>query len=466
MIRDRYEPENLLDLIPSLSIKSDPVLLKLDVLLDDDVVFNNVKDDLARRYARTRVDGRPSTPVEVILRMLVVKHLYGWSYEQTEHWVSDSLSLRQFCRVYRQAVPDDTTLIRWANTIRPETLHALLDRVLKLARSLKVTRGRKMRTDGTVVETNIHHPMDSCLLGDGVRVLSRLLKKARPLLTNQTSQAQSTPPETAFRNRTRSAKRQVHAILDATRRRGEQAAQRMKGAYQRLLDTARATVAQAKKVQASLVAKADAAAKQVAEQLQTFVGGVQRVIEQTQRRVLQGESVGAQDKLVSLFETHTAIIRKGKLHTSTQFGREVWLDEVDGGLVSRYEILPGNPAEDQQIPHSLDHHLALFGHPPHMLSGDRGTYSAANETYAQQKGVTQIVLPKPGQKSGERMAHERQPWFRRGKRWRAGIEGRIHVLKRDYGLNRCLNHGEAGMERWVGWGIIAHDLRVIALAQA
>src|SRR5882757_7688384 len=140
MIRDRYEPENLLDLIPSFSMQMEPLLVKLDVLLEDDVVFNKVKDDLARRYARTRIDGRPSTPVEVILRMLVVKHLYRWSYEQTERWVSDSLSLRQFCRVYCQAVPDDTTLIRWANTIRPETLHELLERVLKLAQSLKVTR--------------------------------------------------------------------------------------------------------------------------------------------------------------------------------------------------------------------------------------------------------------------------------------------------------------------------------------
>ena len=125
------------------------------------------------------MDGRPSTPVEVILRMLVVKHLYGWSYEATERWVSDSLVLRQFCRVYAEHVPDDTTLLRWANLIQPATLHRLLDHVVGLARSLKVTRGRKLRIDGTVVATNIHHPTDSTLLYDGVRVLSRTLAKAK-----------------------------------------------------------------------------------------------------------------------------------------------------------------------------------------------------------------------------------------------------------------------------------------------
>ena len=115
--------------------------------------------------------GRHSTPIEVILRMLVVKRLYGWSYQQTEHFVSDSIVLRQFCRLYLESAPDDTTLIRWANLIGAQTLVTLNDRAVELARSLKVTRGRKLRTDATVVETNIHYPTDDSLLVDGVRVI-------------------------------------------------------------------------------------------------------------------------------------------------------------------------------------------------------------------------------------------------------------------------------------------------------
>src|ERR671920_7292 len=138
--------------------------------------------DLLKRYPHSARLGRHSTPVEVVLRLLVVKRLYGWSYEQTEHFVSDSLVLRQFCRVYLQPVPDDTTLIRWANLIGPETVAALNDRVVALAQAMRVTHGRKLRIDGTVVETNIRYPTDSKTLVDGVRVLSRLLRRAKNVL--------------------------------------------------------------------------------------------------------------------------------------------------------------------------------------------------------------------------------------------------------------------------------------------
>src|SRR5437763_10858059 len=114
--------------------------------------------------------------------MFVVMRLYGWSFEKTEYFVNDSLVLRQFCRVYLERVPDDTTLIRWARLVGPQTLRTLNDRAVELARDRKVTRGRRLRVDTTAVETEIHHPTDSGLIGDGVRVVSRLLKKARAVL--------------------------------------------------------------------------------------------------------------------------------------------------------------------------------------------------------------------------------------------------------------------------------------------
>jgi len=173
MIVDRYDPRNLFELVPKLELQSEPGLRELNRLLDDDVLFSIVKTDLAKRYPNSGRLGRHSRPVEVILRMLVVKRLYNWSYEQTEHFLSDSIVLRQFCRLYLEAAPDDTTLVRWANQIGPKTIASLNERAVKLARSLKVTRGRKLRVDSMMVETNIHHPTDSTLLSDGVRVLCR-----------------------------------------------------------------------------------------------------------------------------------------------------------------------------------------------------------------------------------------------------------------------------------------------------
>jgi len=457
MIIDRYDPVNLFALVPHLRLELEPELAQLDHLLEDDVLFHRVKQNLSQRYPASTRRGRRSTPVEVILRMLVVKHLYGWSYEQTEHFVNDSLVLRQFCRLYLAPAPDDTTLLRWANLIQPETLHHLLDRVVELARMNKVTRGRKLRFDGTVVETNIRYPTDSTLLADGVRVLSRMLGKARQMLA-QTAEVD----RKVFRNRSRSARQQAQRILHATRQRGQQAEQTLQSAYQHLLATTQASVKQAQQVGTALKQQANRTARKLAERLETFIPRVQQVMLQATRRVLQGESVPAAEKLVSLFEPHTAIICKGKVAQPTAFGRVVWLDEVEGGIISRYAVLDGNPAEAAQVPPSLDHHLALFEHPPNLVAGDRGTYSPEGERYAQDHGVKQVVLPKPGAKSTARAAHERQAWFRRGWRWRAGSEGRISGLKRRHGLDRCLYHGAEGMERWVGWGVIAHDLRVIA----
>jgi len=461
MLRDRYEPQDLFTLVPTLGMAMEPVLARLDTLLDDDALFQAVKADLARRRPRTRIDGRPSTPVEVVLRMLVVKHLYGWSYEQTEQWVADSLVLRQFCRVYAARVPDDTTLIRWANLIQPATLHTLLDHIVGLAQQLKVTRGRKLRIDGTVVETNIHHPTDSTLLNDGVRVLSRTLAKAKQVLQTTTDLAHDT-----FQDRTRSAKRQMKRIMEAARQRGEQAEQAMQGAYRRLVEITEAVRDQAQQVGVALREQATDGARDVAETLDHDLPLVEQVVAQTTRRVLHGEAVPSSDKLVSLFEPHTAIIRKGKPGRPTQFGRVLWLDEVDGGIISRYEVLDGNPPEPEQLPPSLDHHRRVFKHPPRLLAGDRGVHSTANERYAAAQGVRRVVLPKPGAKSAQRIAHEQQRWFRRGHDWRSGLEGRISGLKRRHKLDRCRYHGDAGMERWVGWGIIAHDLRVIATATA
>jgi IS5 family transposase len=254
--------------------------------------------------------------------------------------------------------------------------------------------------------------------------------------------------------------------MEAARLRGESAADQLQTAYRRLIDTAQATRRQAQRVAAALKAQADERSQRLANQFSDFLPRVVRVIDQTVRRVLAGEKVPADEKLVSLFEPETAIIRKGKPARPTEFARVVWLDEVEGGIISGYRILDGNASEKEQLRPSLDHHVQLFDKPPNLLTADRGLYSDDNERYAQSQGVKQVIMPKPGAKSATRMAYEQQPWFRRGRNWRARIEGRISGLKRGQKLERCLYHGSNGMERWVGWGLIAHDLRAIARATA
>jgi transposase, IS5 family len=466
MIVDRYDPVNLFELVPKLNLEMEPELAGLDVLLDDDELFSLVRADLMKRYPNSGRLGRHSTPVEVILRMLVVKRLYGWSYEQTEHFVSDSIVLRQFCRIYLEPAPDDTTLIRWANQIGSETVASLNERAVELAYSLKVTRGRKMRVDSMVVETNIHHPTDSALLGDGVRVLSRLLRRAKKALPAEV--ASHLGKKEVFRTRNRSVRRVAQRLHRIARKKGDKAREELREAYQKLITITQASCTQAKRVVEALRDQDDddcGAGRLLAEKFEHFLPLVEQGIVQAARRVLYGEQVPATEKILSLFEEHTQIITRHKAGKAREFGRKVLIDEVDGGIISRYELLEEVGREHPHLPTSLEAHQEHFGRAPELLAGDRGLYSANNERLAQQAGVKRIVLPKSGRLSHEREQHEKQRWFRRGFRFRAGIEGRISVLTRGFGLDRCLEHREEGMSRWVGWGILAHNLRQISRTQ-
>jgi len=460
MLRNRYPVDPLFMAILELTnITIAPELIEIDHILEDDEIFQRIKHDLSQRHPNTLLTGRNSTPVEVIIRELAVKHLYDWSYEDTFQFVSDSLVLRWFCRVYLHPVCSDKTLLRWANLIQPETLALFNEHLSTIACELKLTRGRKLRTDGTVVETNIHHPTDSSLLADGVRVLSRLVKRARGLLQDTAELAAET-----FRNRNRSARNAARRIYAATRRRGEAAKAGVQEAYRHLVRITQASVGQARQVLAALESRRDKQAQKLKASLEQFIPRVEQVIAQAKRRVLAGEKVPAGEKIVSIFEPHTDIICRGKANQPVEFGRKVWLDEVEGGIVSHYRILHGNPPDSAQWEPSLDHHIELFGRPPYQASADRGVYSAPNEAYAEQVGVKRIILPKPGHKSEARRQHERQRWFKRGRRFHAGVEGRISVLKRKHGLDRCLYHGEDGFGRWVGWGFVAGNLAVMGSA--
>lgn len=456
MLQDRYETDKVFSSILKLTNEMDPVLAQIDEILDDEEIFQLGKADLSKRHPKTLVTGRNSTPVEVILRMLAIKRLYGFSYEDTEYHVRDSLVLRQFCRIYFNDVPDDTTLIRWANLIQPETLENFNQRVTQLAKALNITRGRKMRTDGTVVESHIHFPTDNSLLADGVRVLGRSLQRAKQVLADR-----SNLPQAVFRNRVRSARRTARQISQTLRKGNKTAQARGREAYRKLVTITQATVTQAQQVLTALQDDTTQEAQRLAKTLETFIPRTQQVIDQTLRRVFQDEKVPAREKLVSIFEPHTDIIRRNKRGRPVEYGHKVWLDEVDGGIVSSYRVLDGNPSDSTQWQPSLDQHVKQFGRPPRLASADRGVYSGPNETYANQLGVKQVVLPKPGYKSEARRCHEKQPWFKRGRKWQSGIEGRISVLKRAHDLGCCLDHGLSGFERWVGWGVIAGNLKVM-----
>jgi IS5 family transposase len=458
MLIDRYPPEDVFARVPEVAAQTDPVLQQLDRLLDDDELYQTVRADLGKRYKWTLVHGRHSTPVEVILRMLLLKHLYQWSYRETEIRVKDSLVLRWFCRVYFERVPNETTLLRWLHTLRPETLHSLNDRVVQLAKQAKVTKGRKLRLDATCVQTEIHHPTDSGLLVDSVRVLSRIVKRAKALV-----QAQGKQAKPLCRSRLRTARRTAQTLHRQLRRKGEDKEAEQKKLYAKLVETTEQMVKQAKKVVQVLNQETEKLAQRLVQQAEEALPLVERVITQTRKRVLEQKKVPTEEKVLSLFEPHTRAIPRHKGGAMVEFGRHVILDEIEGGIVTRYQILE-HPNEHGQATLAVAHHQKVFARPPRLVVGDRGVHSAETEEKLKEAGVKRIAIPASGKLSEERQALERTRAFRRGYRWRAGIEGRIASLRRDYGWRKSRYHGRDGMERWLGLGVFASNLRHIAQA--
>jgi IS5 family transposase len=203
-------------------------------------------------------------------------------------------------------------------------------------------------------------------------------------------------------------------------------------------------------------------AAKISEEISHFAQLLERAVSQTHRRVFEGEQVSATEKLLSIFEEHTSIIRRDKARKKTEFGRKVWLSEVEGGIVSGFRILEGNVGDEAQLRPALEDHLRLFGKVPELVAADRNVHSKENELVAKEMKVKKACLPKAGKKSTERKEHERQRWFKRARRFRAGIEGRISVMKRREYLGRCRDRGEEGFGRWVGWGVLTANLDTIA----
>lgn len=458
MLIDHYPKEDIFARVPRMAARIDPVLKELDQLLDDDVLYQQVRADFGKRRRHTLVHGRHSTPVEVLLRLLILKHLSQWSYQETEEQVDQNLILRWFCRVYWGPVPEDTTLIRWANILQPTTLHDLNDRVVALAKQAKVTQGRKLRLDATCVQTDIHHPTDSGLLVDSVRVLSRLVKQAKGFLQGQVSQV-----EQLCRSRLRTARRTAQTLHRQLRRKGEEKEAEQKKLYQKLVETTEQMVQQARKVVSALNNERQKPARRLVEQAEQVLPLVERVITQTRRRVLENKKMAAGEKVLSLFEPHTRAIPRHKGGALVEFGRQVMLDEVEGGIVTRYEILE-HPTEHGQATLAVAHHQEVFARPPNLVAGDRGVHSADTEEKLKAVGVKRVAIPMVSRPSEARLALERTRAFRRGYRWRAGIEGRIASLRRDYGWSKSRYHGIDGMERWLGLGVMVSNLRHIAQA--
>jgi IS5 family transposase len=415
-----------------------------------------VHQDLVHGLKRPRT-GREGLGAAEVLRAFVLQRIKAWDLRELRERIADGYTLRRFTTFEARPVPKHDAFHRAFGRLTPATVRALNDAVVQAAVALGLEDGARLRVDTTVVETDIHWPTDSGLLWDAVRVLTRLVKR----LGEQVPAAQQ-----GFADRTRRARRrmqELHRLSPGERARQQTRKYRdLLGVTAGVVATARAAAATARRTPPADPLTAAAVAALVAE-IEHYSALAERVMTQTRRRVLDGEQVPVHAKVFSIFEPHTDLIKRGKAQRPVEFGHKVFLAESGHGFITDYRVLDGNPVDEGHVAPSLRQHTATFGHAPSLYAADRGFYTSANVDRVTAAGVRTECLPqRGGTKTAERTAHEKGRAFKRGQRFRAGIEGRISVLLRGRGMRRCPLKGRDRFEVFVGAAVLANNLLRIA----
>jgi IS5 family transposase len=427
-----------------------------DFLDDHEEMIEAIRGDLRRRLKNPDT-GRKGLSPQQVLRSLILMRVKNWDYRELRERIADGLTLRRFTDFNAQPVPKHDAFQRAFCRVTPQTLKLANDLLIKAAVAMGLEDGNKLRVDTTVVQTDIHHPTDNTLLWDVVRVVTRLVRQLATAIER---------PIKGFRHRTRAARRRMLALqrMTTTQRQAHQ-----QGKYRELIgiaddvvEGARRGLRHTRKVRAKDPV-AQLAVEELRCQIEHYCSLGERVIDQARRRVLQGEQVPNADKIYSIFEPHTDLIKRGKVRTPVEFGHKVFLAESAKGLITQYEVLNGNPCDEEHVEPSLIRHKETFGSAPQLYSSDRGFFSEKNVVACERSGVEMVCIPqRGGAKSADREAHEKSPAFKKGQRFRAGIEGRISVLFRGRGMKRCLAEGRERFELLVGAAVLANNLLTIS----
>ncbi len=459
MRRLKHRQRSFADLeLERQGVRLEPELTAISELLDrkSSDLLKAVAQDL-RRGLKQLSTGRDGMSAEQALRSLVLKQIKNWSFRELRERIADGLTLREFTRFGAASVPKHKAFHRASTLLTPATVQALNAVVVELAMALGVEDARRVRMDTTVSETDIHFPTDSALLWDAVRVLTRTATRILDELPQL--------PTRLF-NRTRCARRRMQEIHRLTRRQ-RQSLQVPK--YRELLTittqvltNVRAVATAARAVVPRLEFEVALRVEALCDQIGHYAGLADRVVAQTRRRVLEGEQLAATEKLYSIFEPHTDLIMRGKANKPVEFGHKLFLAETRRGLILDYQVLEGNPTDEGHLKPWLKRHLERFAIAPDLVAGDRGFYSPANVDALRVDGVGLECVPqRGGTKTPERAAHEKSRRFKRGQKFRAGIEGRISVLARGRGMKRCRFKGKQRFELFIGLVVLANNLLVI-----
>jgi IS5 family transposase len=438
-------------------VRLDPLLEKIsDFLEDHPELVEMVRRDLERGLKDPET-GRPGLTPDQVLRSLILMRIKDLDYRELRERINDGYTWRKFTVFYSSPVPRHNAFNHAFNRLTPATVEQLNEAIVRAAVEDGLEDGKKLRVDTTVVETNIHWPTDGTLLWDTVRVLTRLIGRIREIVPKDVPR---------FANRKRAARRRMQKLQRMT------AAQReiqQVPTYKQLLAITGEVLTNARR---TLKTTAKSLAKTATNQLELeslrkdltdYCELGDRVVDQARRRVLGGEQVPTSEKIYSIFEAHTDLIKRGKVNKPIEFGHKVFLAESAHGLVTQYRVLDGNPSDEDHVESSLKAHKETFGSAPEVFATDRGFDNAANQKTCRKARIRCASIPqRGGKKTAERQALEKSPDFKKAQRFRAGIEGRISVLLRGRGMKRCLAHGKERFTVFIGVAVLTNNLIKIA----
>ena len=449
ILSERQRSLSFYQSLPSFTQEWDMIASILEV---NPEIEQRVWEDLTTdgKGGRKKPTGAQGMPAEQVVRFAVVKMKERLSYRRLQARVADSICLRGFCLVGPEEVPVFTTLQENIKRIRPQTWEAINDAVVGYAYERGVEDGQRVRVDTTGVKTNIHHPTDSHQLWDSVRVLARILQRVETDVPRLRG---------AFHDHRRAAKGLFYRIHNT---RGQD---NKKPLYKRLIALAQKTVAYARTALKALESNQCVcfeemlAAAEHAAQLNEFVPLVERVIDQSRRRVLLGEDVPADEKVLSIFEPHTDIIKKGQ--REILYGHKILFTGGKSNLILHCTIKRGNPADAVQFIPALDRHKEQFGQMPGQATTDAGFASKANAHDARTKGVKDVVFAAPRKKDTSDTDRNSKT-YKRLRKWRSGIEAIISATKRTFGLDRCTWSGFESFQAYVQLAVLAFNLQTLA----
>lgn len=435
-----YEIDNLLVYIRP----NDTLKIKDKILEENKEITKLVHEDLTQNVKDTGANGMSA---EQVLRSAIIKQWKGFSYRELAERIHDGITLRWFTRFKTGKVPHFTALQKAIKSISCDTFEKINDILVGYAKKEKLEKGKTIRTDTTVVETNILYPVDARILDDSVRTLTRIMLE----ITENFPKVNF-----GFANRTRKSKKFCYQIVLT---KGKDAEKKRKKLYRKLISASNEVFNMGCRCLGQFSENAQIA---LLDKLDHFLNLTAVAIEQCERRVIKGEKVPADEKIVSIFEPHTDIICRGKTQSPAEFGHKVLFTSGKSGLVTQFSTLKGNPGDNELLPGVLKKHKQQYGKTPFALAGDRRFFSAKNEEIAGNEGVKRVCIKKPGYRSKDRKHLENKRWFKKLCRFRAGIEGTISGLARGSGLKKCLWKGWESFKSYVGLGVITFNLRKIA----